>query len=143
MTDTFLAQAIFIDTSAVVEIEDSRAIFHEDACRFLESRNEGIVWVSLNATTHETYTRIMYDFGHSIALRRYDWLRGEEVTCLSFSKEDEQEARRQLIRYSDQKLSFHDALLAVVMKRVGAYRVFSFDHDFFIFGFEVLPGFTR
>ena len=143
MTDTFLAHAIFIDTSAVVEIEDSRAIFHEDACRFLEFCNEGIVWASLNATTHETYTRIRYDLGFENAIRRYDWLRGSEVTCLSFSKEDEHEARNQLIKFNEHKLSFHDALLAVVMKRVGAYRVFSFDHHFFIFGFEVLPGITR
>ncbi len=143
MTCTFYSQAIFIDSSAAFEIEDPRGKFHEDACRFLESCTDDFVWLSLNATTHEAYTRIRYDLGYDKAIRRYDWLRGKDISCLSFTEEDEQKARKQLIRFSDQKLSFHDALLAVVMQRLGAYRVFSFDHDFFIFGFEVLPGFTR
>jgi predicted nucleic acid-binding protein len=45
-----------------------------------------------------------------------------------------------LEKYSDQKISFHDALCAAVMLRIGAYRAFAFDKHFWIMGFEMLPG---
>jgi predicted nucleic acid-binding protein len=48
-----------------------------------------------------------------------------------------------LERFKEHGLSFHDALVAAVMKRLGIYRAFAFDRHFWLFGFEVLPGRTR
>jgi len=139
MNSILFKQAVFIDTSAVKELEDSKGEFHLEAHQFAKSAVD-FVWVALNATTHESYTRIRYDHGPQRAIHVYDWLRGPEVTCVPFDEEDEKKARIDLDRFKSHKLSFHDALLAAVMKRLGAYRVFSFDHHFYLFGFEVLPG---
>jgi predicted nucleic acid-binding protein len=52
--------------------------------------------------------------------------------------------RKQLLmKYKDQKLSFHDALCVSVMKREGIFRIFTFDKHFWLFGFEVFPGATH
>lgn len=60
---------------------------------------------------------------------------------LRFEASDESEALRILDRYVEHSLSFHDALCAATMKRVGIYRIFTFDSDFTILGFETLGGF--
>lgn len=139
MSNGYLTQAIFVDTSAIIALKDGRAKYHEDAQRFWETAT-GIVWASLNATAQETYTRARFSLGFGTALRLYDLLKSEDVTSISFSGHDEDQARITLERFSEHDLSFHDALLATVMKRVGGYRVFTFDHHFYLFGFEVLPG---
>jgi predicted nucleic acid-binding protein len=91
-------------------------------------------------TAHETYTRARYLLGFDAALQAHDLLRGKEIVPVLFTEYDEAQARLTLEKYREHKLSFHDALLACVMKRVGVYKVFSFDRDFYILGFEILPG---
>lgn len=142
MTTTFLEEAILIDTSAVVAMADPRDQFHDAAQCFFESTT-GVVWAALNATAHETYTRARYAFGFDRAIELYDFMTGEPLVTIPFNAEDESAAREHLARFSDHKLSFHDALFAAVMKRIGIYRAFSFDYHFCLFGFEVLPGPTR
>jgi predicted nucleic acid-binding protein len=139
MSGAYLAQAVFVDTSAVVALKDKQAQHHEDAQRFWDTAS-GIVWASLNATAQETYTRARFRLGFRAALSLYDLLKGENVVGVSFSPADEIQARLTLARFKEHDLSFHDALLAMVMKRLGGYRVFTFDHHFYLFGFEVLPG---
>jgi predicted nucleic acid-binding protein len=139
MSQEYLAQAVFIDTSAIIALKDRRAQYHEDAQRLWETATS-IVWASLNATAQETYTRARFSLGFEAAMRLYDLLKGEDVVGVSFSSDDEIQARLTLARFNEHDLSFHDALLASVMKRVGGYRVFTFDHHFYLFGFEVLPG---
>lgn len=77
------------------------------------------------------------------ALACYDYLRGEDMKVLDFVEEDETRSRGLLAQYADQKLSYHDALCAAVMLRIGIGKVFTFDKDFWIFGFQVVPGSTR
>lgn len=142
MNGTLLEQAIFIDTSAVIALQDPDDQFHQAAQNFFRLTTD-VVWASLNATTHETYTRLRYDLGFDSAFRIFDWLSKKEILCTSFDAEDEQKAREHLEFLKDHKLSFHDALLAAAMKRLGVYRVFAFDYHFWHLGFEVLPGSTR
>lgn len=134
-----LSQAVFIDSSAVLELEKEDAKYHMAAHTVWASGSD-VIWVSLNATAQETYTRARTNLGFKPAIRLYDMLKVDPILYLAFTREDEAEARTILVKYKDQDLSFHDALLAAVMKRVGSYRVFSFDHHFYLFGFEVLPG---
>ncbi len=134
-----LSQAVFIDSSAVLELEQEDAKYHM-AAGALWASGSGVVWASLNATAQEAYTRARTNLGFEPAIRLYDMLKADPVLHIAFKGEDEAEARAILVKYKDQDLSFHGALLAAVMKRVGSYRVFSFDHHFYLFGFEVLPG---
>ena len=55
---------------------------------------------------------------------------------------DEKSALAILERFSEHAISFHDALCAAVMRRLGIYRVFTFDKDYWVMGFEVLPGYV-
>lgn len=130
---------IAVDTSAVIALHDPQDQFHDQACRFFED-STGFVWMALNVTTHELFTRVRYDAGLPKALSGYDFMRGFRI--LQFDADDEISARQLLEKYGDQTLSFHDALCAAVMLREGIFRVFSFDRDFWLFGFEVLPGAT-
>lgn len=140
--NTAFEQVIFIDTSAVIALDDANEQFHLDAKTFREV-TEGVVWASLNATSHETYTLARYRYGLKKALGLYDWMTSSEFMLIRFEVEDERRAHQHLMDFEDQDLSFHDALLAAVMMRIGAYRIFAFDHHFWSFGFEVVPGRTE
>ena len=130
-----------IDTSAVIALEDSRENHHREAKRFFEAQS-GLTWAAVNVTSHETFTRIRYRRDVVSALSGFDFLRTGGVVGLDFEKADEAKARDLLIQYGDHKISFHDALCAAVMHRNGIYRIFTFDKDFWILGFEVVPGRT-
>ena len=130
---------VLIDTSAVVALLDDSDQFHEDATLFFENP-PNVRWISLNVTAHETFTRLRYN--HSIArgIQGYDFLRSDSVRVLHFEEDDDLQAKQLLEKYNDQVLSYHGALCAAVMISTGIYKVFGFDKDFFVFGFELLPG---
>jgi predicted nucleic acid-binding protein len=132
---------IAVDTSAVIALLDSEDQFHELAQQFFENA-QGFTWLAVNITSHELFTRVRYDEDLPTALSRYDFIRGEGFDILNFDTDDEIFARQLLEKYNDQTLSFHDALCAAVMLREGIFKVFSFDRDFWVLGFEVFPGTT-
>ncbi len=131
-----------IDTSAVLELhrEDSR--FHAEAKRFFKESSD-LRWCVLNETSHEAFTRQRYDEGFGAALEAYRFMRDVRFIQLEFGKEDEDRAMELIHKYRDKTLSFHDALCAAVMIREGIYQVFTFDSDFWCFGFAVQPGMTK
>jgi len=130
---------VLVDTSAVIALFDEHDQWHHEAKRFFQE--EDFSWITVNVTAHEVYTRVRYDRYFDLAMQHYDFLRSERIALISFIPEDETEARVILEQYSDQKLSFHDALCAAVMQRIEAYRVFAFDKHFWIMGLEMLPGY--
>lgn len=130
-----------IDSSAVIALFEPTDQFHQDAIAFFQ-QNLGLTWFTVNTTAHETFTRIRYQKALQVALERFDFLRTSDFKVIEFDEEDEKQARRLLEKYHDQVLSFHDALCAVVMLRHGIYKIFSFDSDFWVLGFEVMPGVT-
>jgi uncharacterized protein len=128
-----------IDTAAAIALLDPTERFHKDATTCFQ--HSDVAWASLNVTGHEAYTRARYKGADpSGAVEHYELLRGYGVTVLAFESGDESSAIAILRKYSDQSLSFHDALCAAVMTRLGIYRVFTFDHHFLTLGFELIPG---
>ena len=134
--------AILIDTSAAIALRDAADRYHVDARRFFDDPGEDVFWCCLNATSQETFTRLRYDKGFNRALEAYHFLRGGNVHHLAFDASDEARTVDLLRKYQSKVLSFHDALCASVMLRESMFRVFTFDSDFWCFGFEVLPGVT-
>jgi predicted nucleic acid-binding protein len=128
---------VLVDTSAIVALFDDDDHWHQAAERFFHE--EDFSWVTVDVTAHEVYTRVRYDRDCVRALQHYDFLRSGSTTVISFIREDEISARALLEKYSDHKISFHDALCAADMLRIGAYRAFAFDKHFWIMGFEMLP----
>ena len=132
-------RAALIDSSAVIALHDPIEQFHLDAVRFYSSSE--FVWCTLDVTAHEVFTRVRYRSSVMHALEHFDFLRNTNGHRLyQFNLDDEVEARKMLKRYSDHSISYHDALCAAAMKRLGILRIFTFDSDFAVMGFEVFPG---
>ena len=142
MARSLTRSAVFVDTSAIIALNSPSDQFHDSAKQYFQSQS-GVRWVVMNATTHESFTRVRYDTNLEKALRVYDWLRSSNFLNISFGRLDEDRARDILERYHDQTFSFHDALCAATMIRVGLYRIFSFDSHFWSMGFQVEPGVTK
>jgi predicted nucleic acid-binding protein len=138
------SQYLAVDTSAIMALLDPQEQYHAQAVDFFsKAQSEGAVWHALNVTTHELYTRVRYNHRNlQLALSRYDYLRAAPFRPLQFDASDENEARSLIAKHHDQVLSYHDALCAAVMFREGIYKIFSFDRDFWVFGFEIYPGQT-
>ena len=128
-----------IDSCAVIALFDQGEQFHEEAKRFLDEQ-QPLTWAAVDVTSHEVFTRIRYKDSIPRALEHFDFLRAGNIKLLAFTPEDEVEARAIIEKYSDHRLSFHDALCAAIMMRVGIYKIFTFDRDFWIMGFQVVPG---
>ena len=129
---------VLVDTSAVIALHDPKENKNSVAVEALASISDHNL-SALNVTSHESYTRARYDLSYRAASEVYDFLRNQKVNVLCFDKADEIEAKRILDKYEDHDLSFHDALCASVMKRVGIFKIFTFDKHFQIMGFEVIP----
>lgn len=142
MVRSLTSSAVFIDTSAIIALRSPSDQYHTEAKGYFE-KNAGVRWIVLNATTHESYTRIRYDQNYRNAISAYDWLKGRPFFNVRFESSDEEKARDILKKYNDQVLSYHDALCAAIMIRIGMYRIFSFDSHFWVFGFRVEPGITK
>lgn len=137
----YLADAVLIDTSAAIALLNPKESNYKIANKFYYS-NTNLVWTSINSTAHESYTRARYDYNFICAIEIYNFLKGDNLYLINFDKRDEDNALSILKKYKKNALSFHDALCAAIMKKFGIYRIFTFDSDFYIFGFEVLPGYS-
>jgi predicted nucleic acid-binding protein len=135
----FLSDAVLIDTSAILALNDPKDQYHISAFDFFRTRIDTVQWVVLNSTKHEAFTRARYLLNFDRAISIYDFLSKELIYQIRFKEIDEQETIKLLMKYKDEKLSFHDALCASIMMRLGLYRVFTFDKDFIVFGFDIFP----
>ena len=131
-----------VDSSAVIALLNENDRFHQEATDFFTEAAETLAWSALDVTAHESFTRVRYHRHLLAALEHYDFLRCPDYEVLRFTSEDEDEARALLAKYDDQVLSYHDALCAAVMLRIGIFKIFTFDRDFWTPGFQVLPGIT-
>lgn len=136
------ANAVLIDTSAVVALVDEGDPLHASACACLDELRPQNLMCAVDVTAHESFTRLRYNQTLGLAMAGFDTLRAAGVRTLAFTAADEAAALNLTQKYADKVLSFHDALCAAVMLRHDMFRVFSFDADFWTFGFEVLPGYT-
>ena len=127
---------VLIDTSAAIALRDPRETLHTRATLFFEEAS--LDWATVNLTAHETFTRLRYGSDVNAGLGGFDFLR-TGVTVIDFQMNDETRARSILTKYADHKISYHDAICAAIMLRSGIYKVFTFDRDFLILGFSVLP----
>src|SRR5215813_9350674 len=119
--------AAVIDTSAALALHDPRDQFHRLAIQQFTRPAKELFWVVFDVTTHETYTRARYRQAYRAAMEHYNFLRQGTFRLIRFLPEDERAAERLLAKYAEHALSYHDALCAAMMLRLGIYKIFSFD----------------
>ena len=130
---------IFVDTSAFYAIVDDRDPNHDRARSALGS----LVGADAPLTTHEyvvveTTALVQRRLGLA-ALRRFvdDLLPLVEITWVDETLHGE--AREALLAAGRRNVSLVDWTSFLVMRRLGVRRAFTFDPDFGVEGFEVLP----
>src|SRR5262245_48167118 len=117
------ANAVMIDTSAVVALVNDQDQFHQDAVACVEALQAENLMCAVDVTAHEAFTTLRYNVGLGDASRAFERLRNARVRTIDFTPEDEQKALALAAKYTDKVLSFHDVLCAAVMLRYGIFRV--------------------
>ena len=135
---------VFVDTGAWVALALRKDRRHLEASRhFQELLAERVGLVTSNYVLSETLTRVRYDGGHQAAVMVSQIVdEAQERKRLSVKwvgPEIETEAMDIFVRYSDQAFSVTDCTSFVICKELRISRVFSFDKDFSVMGFEVEP----
>lgn len=126
-----------IDTSAALALWDNHETLHARTKLFFAECS--LDWAAVDLTAHETFTRLRSRTDVSRGFKGFDFLR-TDLTVINFQRDDEARARSILTKYGDHRISYHDAICAAVMLRSGIYKIFTFDRDFLILGFQLVPG---
>ncbi|HEY9792507.1 MAG TPA: PIN domain-containing protein [Candidatus Obscuribacterales bacterium] len=140
---------IFIDTGAFCAFSD-----RSDDCHVLAVRQFALLLtkktrlITTNFVIDETYTWIRYRLGSTQALeflRRTDEAEGKQpsLEITSVDRSLEQQARRMLVKFADQDLSYTDATSLALIQQRKISQAFSFDRHFRLLPIELLPGMAR
>jgi len=137
---SIFTKAILIDTSALYAMADNNDNFHNAAVSCLKQIAEKHypMWVT-NCTIIETHRRIMHSLGIDKGLFFLDNIYSGDLSIIRVELEDEIQARDYLHRYTDQDITYYDAISFAVMKRLGIGSAFTFDNHFTTLGFNKIP----
>ena len=133
---------VLVDSSALIALIDEQDQYHDVSVIALEELvNEPDVRLFIcNLTVYETYTRLRYLFSWERAVQVWQFISTRiQPRHIEFRSHLEATTREILERYRSHKLSFHDAGCAAIMLDQKIGRVFTFDSDFSIIGFERYP----
>ena len=138
-TGTYMGNSLFIDTGAFIARINAGDQHHAEAVEAWESlRMSNLGLFSSEPVLIESANFISREQGCRFAAR---WARrhleSEEIRWLQPGREDFEAAADNLEKYSDQRLSFTDAVSFALMRRHGIRRVFGFDRHFAMAGFEL------
>lgn len=134
-------KALFIDTGALVARvlpRDQHHLASRKGWSTLENVETRLV--SSEHVLDEALSLLARQAGATYAARwGREHVASKEIEWLQATRENWQDALRWLDKFSDQKLSFTDCTSLALMQREGIERVFGFDHDFELAGFELWP----
>ena len=137
---TIYQKSVFVDTGPLYALFNKKDNDSQKALSCLESirRNKLPIYVS-NITIIETHKRLLFDLGYTKAIEFLVSIYDGSIPILRLTEQDESEAKRILLKFSDQDFTLYDAINFSIMKRFGLSKAFSFDSHFKIFGFEKIP----
>jgi predicted nucleic acid-binding protein len=135
---------ILVDSSAIVALVAPRDQHHADAASAWKSlRAEGEKLLLTDLIVAEMAIVLRRRAGHAAALRALDLILSSRVVEIVHTDPPLLEAGAALFRrYRDQDLSLCDCVSAALLKQRKLHRVFTFDDDFAVLGFERVPGTT-
>lgn len=126
---------VFADTSAWIALEIEKDINHKAAklrAKILEK--ERALFFTNDYVLAETYTRLIYDVHLNAAYQFHQHvshaIKGEELIVLEVDPSIRDSVWKELLRYSDHKLSFTDATIVANFKLYKLDEIFTFDRHF-------------
>jgi len=142
-----VANRLLIDTGAFIALFDSRDDLHEAATSFYRSVPGDTLRLTTEFVVGETYTFFRYRLGTKLAMawldyldeaRQSQYLRIEYATRAIVLK-----AESLLRRFSDQAMSYTDAVTLAWAEQNNVQTIFGFDHQLALTGLTVVPGPTK
>ena len=133
---------VLIDSSALIALLDDHDQYHDYSILALDelAGDASVRLFICNLTLYETYSYLRRHFTWEKANLLWNVI-AERIRprCLEFRSSYEEKTREILQLYRGHNLSFHDAGCATIMIEKSIGRVFTFDSDFSIIGFERYP----
>lgn len=135
---------LFVDTSALVAIEDLDDANHKKALEFREKmRRSETPFRSLytsNYIVDETLTLLRFHCGHGVAVAFRKALDAStSLRVLWVTEHLEKTASKLFQDYSDKEYSFTDCASFAIMEAEGIRNAFTFDEHFSQYGFSTYP----
>lgn len=132
---------VFVDTGAFIALANKADQFHTAAIASLNRLTMARTpLVTSNFVLDKTYTRIRRKAGLKIAIEFGERLQLSSMKIMTIDPAVEHKAWEIFKNYQDQNFSYTDCTSFALMKSKKIIEVFSFDKDFTIFGFQVVPG---
>jgi predicted nucleic acid-binding protein len=136
---------VFVDTSAWIDLMNSKERHHTAAVTFHKSLAPMTLRITSWGIVSETFTWIRYHIGYLEASR---WLSLKDslenqgfLQVVYPDSQMELGVRKVIGRFHDQQLSYVDAFsLALIQSRPDIDAIFAFDHHLALAGIPVLPG---
>lgn len=134
---------IFVDTGGWIALLNANDQHHKMAVDYYRNLSPALLKVTSSHVVSETFTWLRYKVGFRHASLFLDVLRRAQHSQyleLMFDQPDDHEQVVQLLQdFSDQKLSYTDALSFILMKNGSIHTVFGFDQHFYLMKFEMNP----
>jgi predicted nucleic acid-binding protein len=145
MTSTTEIKRVFIDTSAWIDLMNSKERHHAAAVTFHKSLSPMTLRITSWGIVSETFTWIRYHIGYREAVRWLslkDSLENQGFLQMVYpDSQMELGVRKVIDRFDDQQLSYVDAFsIALIQSRPDIDAIFAFDHHLTLAGIPVLPG---
>ena len=134
------SDCLFLDTSALIAILNSRDQYHHTIRNYLQNRLQPPRGFTSNLILTEFLTFFARYGGLESALEfQTRFIRDAHFRVVWIGKNLHRLAGEVLKKYSDQKISFTDAVSFVIMKKRKLTTALAFDDDFRKAGFETVP----
>ncbi|GIN56805.1 type II toxin-antitoxin system VapC family toxin [Lederbergia ruris] len=128
----------FIDTSALIALNDARDQYHTEARDIATTLNNCQFFIS-DAVINETYTLLRYRLGfQKAAYFLQTVLSGDSFVIADVTNATRLHTQGILEQFSDQKISYCDALSVAIMKEMQISKIFAFDHHFELMGTQLV-----
>ena len=132
---------ILIDTSALIALSDRRDKNHEKAVRFFKEAVKRTRFVLPKHVLIEYIDGVTKRVGKAKAIEELENILNSKIVIIEFERrKDWEKAIEYFKKYNDKKIDLTDCLSFAMMERLKIREVFTFDKDFKIHGFTILPG---
>lgn len=130
--------AAFVDSGAWIAFFRARDGHHREAeALFRRAIDEKTPLLTTNLVLAEVHRFVLHRAGIRPAALALDRIVTSRHVTVRFAESNhDEEARRWIARFADQRLTYTDAVSFAVMKEAGIHRALTFDRDFAVAGFE-------